>query len=107
MLPSRDYFVLWLSVSVVTCIEALPKVNSITETDEHENLVTFSRYNPKGEYSIQVKKISALNESFTCIFPIVYFIMNIKPNGFENRVSVVLIAVGKTSLLAKIYFCYR
>lgn len=56
MLPSRDYFVLWLSVSVVTCIEALPKVNSITETDEHENLVTFSRYNPKGKYSIQVKK---------------------------------------------------
>ena len=50
ILPSRDYFVLWLSVSVV--IEALPKVNSITETNEHENLVTFSRYNPNGEYSI-------------------------------------------------------
>jgi len=33
--------------------------------------------------------------------------MNIKPNGFENRVSAVLIAVGKGSLLAKIYFCYR
>ena len=54
ILPSRDYFVLWFSVSVV--IEALPKVNSITETNEHENLVTFSRYKPKGEYSIEVRK---------------------------------------------------
>ena len=37
------------------------------------------------------KKLSALNESFL----------------HENRVSAVLIAVGKTSLLAKICFCYR
>lgn len=49
----------------------------------------------KGNTVYKSKKMSAVNESFTCIFPIVYFIMNIKPNGFENRVSAVLIAVGK------------